>query len=517
MFVLLPTGTLHAADASSTPHLDIVQKSLKETSPGLEGSLWQRTEGNKLDNSADKPASWLLQTPGCWGDAACKDRSGTDQLIDRMTQHISQAERSVDISGLAPFPDGRFQDAIVKGLQNSVAAGHSLEVRMLVGAAPIYHIKESPLEYKNRLVKQLGSAADKVKLNVASMTTSAAELSWSHSKLLVVDGGKSAMTGGINNWSGDYIDNTHPVWDVNMSLTGPAGRTAAIYLDSLWDWTCGNVLNPLKVRYADSKGATCMKSLPKDPGTAKPGDVTVLSVGGLGVGIKKNDPTSTYNPTLPTAEDATCLGGFQDNTNADRDYDTVNPEENALRSLISSATKRVDISQQDVNAACPPWTKYDIRAYDAMAAKLLAGVKVRMVVSDPANYQNHGLGGYSQIKSMNEISDVLRNRLNNITKDSVKTKKAMCENLQLAPFRSGPGNTWADGKPYALHHKLISVDDEAFYLGSKNLYPNWLQDFGYVVENKTASAHLKSELLDQQWKFSKEAATYDYERNVCAG
>ena len=35
-------------------------------------------------------------------------------------------------------------------------------------------------------------------------------------------------------------------------------------------------------------------------------------------------------------------------------------------------------------------------------------MKVRIVVSDPANRGTIGSGGYSQIKSLNEVSDVLR-------------------------------------------------------------------------------------------------------------
>lgn len=83
----------------------------------------------------------------------------------------------------------------------------------------------------------------------------------------------------------------------------------------------------------------------------------------------------------------------------------------------------------------------------------------------------------------------------------------MCSNLQLASFRSSDSRTWADGKPYALHHKLVSVDDSAFYIGSKNLYPAWLQDFGYIVESPAAAQQLKTELLDPEWKYSQRAAT----------
>ncbi|MEV0180066.1 hypothetical protein AB0I54_12305 [Streptomyces sp. NPDC050625] len=68
-----------------------------------------------------------------------------------------------------------------------------------------------------------------------------------------------------------------------------------------------------------------------------------------------------------------------------------------------------------MNATCPPLPRYDIRLYDTLAAKLADGVKVRIVVSDPTNRGAIGSGGYSQIKSLNEISDVLRKRLELVT------------------------------------------------------------------------------------------------------
>ncbi|MGK5729020.1 phospholipase D-like domain-containing protein [Streptomyces sp. URMC 124] len=507
------------ADSSATPHLDAVEQTLRQVSPGLEGRVWERTAGNALDASSGDPSDWLLQTPGCWGDATCAERPGTKRLLAKMTENISRATRTVDISTLAPFPDGAFQDAIVAGLKKSAENGSKLKVRVLVGAAPVYHMNVLPTKYRDELRDKLGKAADSVTLNVASMTTSKTAFSWNHSKLLVVDG-QSAITGGINSWKGDYLDTTHPVSDVDLALTGPAAGSAGRYLDQLWTWTCQNKSNIANVWFAASEGAGCMPAMEKDANpTAAPatGNVPVIAVGGLGVGIQDSDPSSSFRPDLPTAPDTKCVVGLHDNTNADRDYDTANPEESALRALVASARSHVEISQQDLNATCPPLPRYDVRLYDALAAKLAAGVKVRIVVSDPANRGAVGSGGYSQIKSLNEISDVLRNRLALLTGGPQGAKTAMCGNLQLATARSSDSAKWADGKPYAQHHKLVSVDGSAFYIGSKNLYPSWLQDFGYVVESPEAAQQLDAKLLAPQWKYSQATATYDYARGICQG
>ncbi|MER7759773.1 phospholipase [Streptomyces sp. NPDC097619] len=502
-----------------TPHLDAVERALREVSPGLEGRVWERTSGNRLAGTAAEPSGWLLQTPGCWGDPACADRPGTRRLLTKMTEDIARAEHTVDISTLAPFPDGAFQDAIVAGLKASVAAGHRPKVRVLAGAAPVYHLNVVPAKWRDEVVAKLGTAAGSVALTVASMTTSKTGLSWNHSKLLVVDG-RYAVTGGINNWKGDYLDTAHPVADVDLALAGPAAGSASRYLDALWEWTCRNRNSFTSVWFAASEGAACTPSLADTVPTADrapaEGDLSVLAVGGLGIGIADRDPLSGFRPALPSAAEARCgIAALPDRTNADRDYDTVNPEESALRALVGSAVERIDISQQDMNATCPPLPRYDIRLYDLLAAKLAAGVKVRIVVSDPANRGAVGSGGYSQIKSLAEISDLLRDRLTRLTGDRATARATMCSGLQLAPFRAAATPVWADGHAYAQHHKLVSVDGAAFTIGSKNLYPAWLQDFGYVVEDRAAADRLKRELLDPQWTFSGPAATVDWEKGVC--
>jgi phosphatidylserine/phosphatidylglycerophosphate/cardiolipin synthase-like enzyme len=501
--------------AGAAPHLDAIERTLRQVSPGLEGSVWERTSGNSLDAFGGDSAGWLLQTPGCWGDNTCADRSGTQRMLAKLTADISKATRTVDLSTLAPLPDGAFQDAIVAGLK-AAAAKNKLKVRILVGAVPLGNLNVVPSSYRDELNRKLGSAAANVTLHIASMNTQKTAFSWNHSKILLVDG-RSAIVGGTNFWSAEYIDTTHPVSDVSFALAGPAATSAGRYLDTLWAWTCQNSWNPVYVWFASSNRAGCPATMQRDanPPTAAPtGKLPVIAVGSLGVGIKSVDPASKYRPTLPTA-DARCPGGPRDNTNANRDFDTVNPEESALRALVESARSQIVLSQQDLNSTCPPMPRYDIRMYDILAAKLAAGVKVRIVLSDPANGGSFGSAGYSQIKSLTEITDILRDRLTVRTGNQQTARAAICGNLQLASFRSAPEARWADGKPYAKHHKVILVDRSTFYLGSRNVYPAWLQDFGYIVESPAAAAQLSTSLLDREWKYSQQTATVDHERGVC--
>ena len=92
----------------------------------------------------------------------------------------------------------------------------------------------------------------------------------------------------------------------------------------------------------------------------------------------------------------------------------------------------------------------------------------------------------------------------------------MCQSLQLAPLRHAPGaGSWANGNTIANHAKTVSVDDQAFYIGSKNLYPATLQDFGYIVEDSAAAAQYYLNYQLPMWQNSRSAAVVDYQQNIC--
>jgi len=82
----------------------------------------------------------------------------------------------------------------------------------------------------------------------------------------------------------------------------------------------------------------------------------------------------------------------------------------------------------------------------------------------------------------------------------------LCEHVHLAPFRFGPDDKWPDGKPFATHAKLWMIDDRAFYIGSDNMYPVNLQEFGYIVDDKKAAGELLEAYWNPLWQWSEKAA-----------
>lgn len=321
-----------------------------------------------------------------------------------------------------------------------------------------------------------------------------------------------------------------------MAIRGPAAASATAYINRLWEWTCGdqNKHNWLATTgsWVYPSGEGCLSTL-HPPAADSPGDLDMLEVGGLGVGIQAKDDSSTYRlPDVKQPQDAKCDKSFADKdvVNLDRDYQTVNPEETALRAMVATAQHSIVFSQQDLYGWCATisWPIKavqplgDLRLLDNLATKMIQGVKVRIVVSTPGNEDS-----YSTMSNMRQFSDLLRKRIALQTGDNGKAGSVMEDTLQYASLRSSDKPYWrgkkkdTEGKvvdcddekkpcTYGQHTKLIVVDDRVFYLGSKNAYPAFLQDDGYFVESPEAVAHITSEFLDPQWKYSKADATFDW-------
>ena len=536
---------------SETPYLDKIEAELRKVSPGLEGSVWERTSGNALDASQDDPASWILQVPDCWGrspENPCPpgaDKPGIKALLAKIQAHISTAERTVDItafgmpsifgSPVEQFPDGPFADAIGAGLKTAagaaVSAGRRLKVRVLTGVLSV-DVTVSPWGFRDRLKQMIGADFRAVDVNVAAMTTRGGT-SYNHTKFVVVDG-MSAIHGGINWMRNYYIEDgpfgskgyggVAPVTDLDMALRGPAAASAGKFLDVLWTWTCKNASTRRQLGVGawlatnNDKLDECIPKLYAGFTPTSVGDLQVISVGSLGYGIEKNDPTSEYQPPpADKIDQAACnywsWGPKSNNqTNTDRDFMTVNPDANALRALIACAKTKIVLSQQDINGfgRFPLYhALFDVRLLDVLAAKMTADtpVKVRIVISNP------GPPDYSNIGDVKEAVMVLFNRIRLRTASDADAQRVMNQNLQLALLRVSDQPTWPTGYKCRLHTKVVSVDDKVFYIGSRNTYPDTTQDHGFIIENAAAAQQLNAKFLDKQWKYSKKAAIFDWEQS----
>ena len=91
----------------------------------------------------------------------------------------------------------------------------------------------------------------------------------------------------------------------------------------------------------------------------------------------------------------------------------------------------------------------------------------------------------------------------------------LCERVHLAAFRFGPDKKWPDGKAIANHAKFWMVDERAFYIGSDNMYPVNLQEFGYIVDDTKAAREVIDAYWTPLWQWSQHTAVSGHGVEKC--
>jgi hypothetical protein len=134
------------------------------------------------------------------------------------------------------------------------------------------------------------------------------------------------------------------------------------------------------------------------------------------------------------------------------------------------------------------------------------------VLSNPGAVGNSGStysNGVSLADFAHHLQEVARQRTGHAMDDR------LCRNLHLAPLRFGPDAAWPHARPIANHAKLWMVDERTFYIGSDNFYPINLQEFGYIVDDRTAAAQLVEAYWRPLWQWSSAAAVSGEGAPVC--
>jgi phosphatidylserine/phosphatidylglycerophosphate/cardiolipin synthase-like enzyme len=520
--------------AAKTPLLEQALEEVEKTDPlrYFRGRTYRLTAGNQL------PKDWLLQTPNVWGKRGadvpffpldCKDcdadfrlpvcttdpqcapgkcaplaatvrkRGGpalkmcvghSDAVLDRLYRLIVSAQRAVDIAMLQPPADLRFLATLRNAITFLANERRAVTIRVIVGDHPPDGTDAAA--FARELVRDAVIPGSRLAIFVGAMRSCSGEpscgaLSWNHAKIVAVDGHR-AIVGGHNMWSPDYLA-AAPVHDVSMEVDGPAATDAHRFLDQLWDFLCEQKpkehVNEWHSALAGSaeSGDECPSriSLPRQP-PARDGGVPILAVGRLAAGI------------APV---------FADQSLVARDL------------VLGAATKSVRMLMQDLPFAVAgvdlSWPEH---ALDALVGLLAKGGDVYLVLS---NVNAAGpVGTYSMMVPIEAVATKMRDKLQKrMPLADAALNDLLCRHLHLAPLRFGPDATWPDDKPIGMHTKFWMVDNRAFYIGSENLYPSELQEFGYIVEDDKAAAQALQELWEPAWKWSQAAAISGEEASAC--
>lgn len=524
---------------AETPLLEQVRDALARSDPSgaHAGITYDLTHGNRL------ASDWLVQTPNRWGRAGtdlpfypldcpncerdvrlplCSTDSdcggggtcetiwpaagsprGTqrkvcfghsDSFLVRLYELIGEARQRVEITLLQPIPDVRFLAALQASLGRIARSGRPVVVRLLIGHYPSAEV-DAPA-----FLKTLTAGLDEIRgarlsVSVAAMRSCTAfedcdSFSWNHAKIISVDG-KEALVGGHNMWSADYLVDK-PVHDLSMRVSGPAASSAARFADNLWRYACANDSQKASISIATyvagqsvPQGA-CLPTLvvPEKPRAA--GDVPILAVGRLGAGITK---------------------------------DFANHSELARDLMLGAAKDNILIVQQDLGFSMGradtlfPQSSID-RLIDFLRRRK---GEIQIVLTNDGAVGNSG-STYSNDIPLEKVARALRTELlrrferddplwrYEVRRGPDPVNAILCERVSLAPFRFGPDAKWPGGRAIANHSKLWMIDDRAFYIGSDNMYPVNLQEFGYIVDDAKAAKELNDSYWKPLWEWSHRAA-----------
>lgn len=524
---------------SSIPLLEQLEDELarSDVKGQFHGITYDLTSGNTL------PADWIVQSPDRWGhrssdlpfyplecrncetdvrlpacstDADCPgggtcgaiwprpgDEGGarrkvclghSDRLIIRVHDLIASARRRVDLTLLEPPPDTRFLGAIRDALDTLARSKRRVMVRFLVGQYPPTALDAQT--FLHALTDGIGSiAGSRLSIGVAAMRSCIVfddcdSYSWNHSKIITVDG-REAMVGGHNLWSDDYlIDN--PVHDLSMQVRGPAAASAAHFADALWDYVCSHLDRAPAISVASVSGEdptaakTCLSPIGFTPAGPSSGGLPILGVGRLAAGITP---------------------------------DFGNQSELARDLVLAGARHEIRIVQQDLGFTLG---RADILFPDSTFDRLVDFLMreqgdIYIVLSDVAAVGDSGSSywnGVTLAQLAQHLRDLVQQRFyqrDPLSRYAIRlgpdpVNALLCQRVHIAPFRFGPDAEWPGGHPIANHAKFWMVDQRTFYIGSDNMYPVNLQEYGYIVDDRQAARELTDAYWNPLWKWSKRAA-----------
>lgn len=450
------------------------------TEGGVSG-LCVRTSFDRFD---------LLQSPDVWGrnpaDGSVSRVSegipelppGSRLLLETLEEVVAGAVQLVDIATLEPFASGDFAAAIRRGLDRAAGRSRNLTVRILYGRHRFTSQSDADFEaFILELASGLAAEAGVV-IQACRMETSnhPQRPSWNHAKIVAVDG-RDAIVGGHNLWHADYFGFA-PVHDLSARVDGLAAKEAHNFLDCLWDWVAREAVTPsgtgrlTLIRWAEGRivpaSALVRPSLPEPP----PGRTAALVVGRLGTGVLADPRLANIGAAIPVV-------------------------------AFRQATSSIRISQMDFGFHWDGQNYWSSDLVAALADVLTAtdrSVEISLVLSEPGAKTAAG-GPYSFGTTLEDIVAEMRR---------VVGGRRLTGRMRLAPLRFSPtGDRWV-GQGLDLkiinHAKLWMVDDRVFHIGSDNLYPHNLQEFGYVVESEEVAREVLSAYWEPLWRYSSRVA-----------
>ncbi|MFB9833663.1 phospholipase D-like domain-containing protein [Actinoallomurus acaciae] len=516
----LNSSTSHAAsdtNGSMRSMPDRIDRQL--TAMGVDSRVHALSEDNLIR---------VVQTPAVWGmrmaRSGISESAGraADELAATVEEIIGDGTQLIDIASLLP-PSGRLREAIYNGLLKAAAkkSNERILVRLLFGYVPLRDTFSEFTRDLRGFLKRENVSLDRMTILVGQLSNVLSGF-WNHAKIVAADG-KVALVGGHNLWSDTY-GGYPPVHDISIEVIGEGARHAHDFADYLWTTGGGS----LSVRRITTDYATQTLS----PGPKR--DTTAV--------VELRDdlpgrPIPTDNADQWHRGRALSLGRTGILGNGASDV--------AKEMVIKGAQRSLKISQQDI--AFTGFTSeenHDVVRWIAEALVENPELTVSIVVSSAKAGAVKGAyswgfgapGTYAMIKRfIKKVADPEGTGAN----DDIVT--GALQRLKVAPFvftkfdvvvegesawpdapeetikrRYKPGS-WVEtadrSEPEPANHAKVYIADETvYYVGSDNLYPHNLAEFGYLVEGDSVR-DIITDYWDKLWLYSEPHAI-DFLRDI---
>lgn len=363
---------------------------------------------------------------------------------------------------------------------------------------------------------------DDAKMEIYVAVVSSTVTGWNHSKIVAVDGTR-AIAGGQNLWADDYLG-PKPVFDVSMELSGPAAQHAHDYADLLWYWTpwleterpnpiTGETM-PRFFHIRDQNLVSYKFDTRSGKNKLTPGDLPARDFYGE---VKKTfaPPSGGTARVMAIGRQAQMrwpelwiptITGFEHDLYY-RWKPADEPADDAIMKLFDLATSSIYLSLQNITGGGIAIASKRRPYLEKLADAVARGVTVTMIVSmDPSAGSGYGGDTPSNVNTLmlGLLTDATRR------KTTTEAKALLQRNFRCANIAYNSAKTYPDGSPVANHAKTFIVDEKVFYVGSHNLYPSNLNEFGFIVEDATAAAAYVANYWSPLLEYSKTSGPLEY-------
>ena len=493
---------------------------LRQSNPSLETKSYSYSVQNSL------PPDWLIQSAP--DDSSCQLLNTLQTQLATVVQSAPDRPHFIDFTQMGnQKPEDPFQAALIASfIAIACSAQQPVIIRYLEGnpAGTANEQGMTFINHLNELCTSAGLAASNVYFYAASFAIPWTDVpisglpgSWTHAKIFAIDG-VTCIAGGQNYWV-DYLPGQNPPHDVSMQLNGASAAAGHNFANVLWSYVASARLYCQSLQLGTGQFSQMLPPMFDQrsfPPPAQPEATPVLAVGNLGMWIpgelktllseavaaisnpsRQVSPKDTY-PVIMSAFNVLLDFPF---SQLDADWSKATQASTTARHLLLQTVQQnghLRISQQKI--ADPdvvgrpvrdgrgglPWPGQFMQAI--IAAMTDKNATVDIIVSFHEDGASSPVDGYSDDVGAASLRGVIVDLLARALGGDMQKAQSMAAQLLTVKATQR-----------ANHAKIWIVDDQIFFVGSDNIYPAYLQEFGYVVGSVQKTQEFISNYWNPMW------------------